>query len=259
MTKVARCPHCYITVVAKVGVRSRCPNCSGCFAIEAAYGRGTARSVSAGTPQLASRLEAMARRWAKVQEKIREAAARGEDVTPKIMSDGRLAILGTVIDLGQLSQLTEKARRSETASPWRSRSRRNGRGSSTTSGRFASGHGVGNRPGKELATQVGRPDERLGRGRMSDPPKYPQYPSWEAFDEEHEYQVIVHFPHHLDHEVKATARDGLFIIESLKHDAPRRFYYEFVLPEQVLPSSLRRVSHNGTWVFRFDKKTLEAS
>ncbi|MFQ5813045.1 MAG: hypothetical protein ACE5I2_07640 [Anaerolineae bacterium] len=201
----------------------------------------------------------MARRWAEVQERIREAAERGEDVTPKILSDGKLVILGTVIDLGQLSQLAEKARRSESASPWSSRSRRNGGGSPAISGRFAGGRGAGNRSDRRMATRVGRPDERLGRGRISDPPKYPQYPSWEVFDEEHEYQLIVHFPHHLDHEVKATARDGLFIIESLKHDAPRRFYYEFVLPEQVLPSSLRRVSNNGTLVFRFDKKTLEAS
>jgi len=220
-TKVVRCPHCLTTVIARVGVRSRCPRCSGYFKIEAPHAPGASRPRSAGAPQLLSRLEAMARRWAEVQERIKEAAARGEDTTPKIMPDGRLVVLGTVIDLDQLSQLAKKARRSESALPWGTRSRK--------------------------------------RGRIGDPPQYPQNPRWEIFDEEHEYQVIVDFPHHLDHEVKATVRDGLFIIESLKNDAPSSFYYEFVLPEEVIPSSLRRVSNSSTFVFRFDKKAPEAS
>jgi len=163
----------------------------------------------------------MARRWAEVQEKVRQAAARGEDVAPQITPDGKLVVLGAIIDLGRLGQLAGNARRSESALLRSSRSRRK---------------------------------ERIG-----DPPKYPQDPSWEVFDEEHEHQVIVHFPHHLDQEVKATVRDGLLIIESLKHDAPTKFYHEFVLPEQVLPSNLRRVSNNGTLFFRFDKKTPKAS
>jgi len=152
---------------------------------------------------------------------MREAAARGEDVAPQITGDGRLAILGTVIDLDQLGHLAETAKRPRSARP-----------SNNGSGR---------------------------RGGIGDPPKYPQSPSWETFDEDHEYQVIVHFPHHLDHELKATVRDGLFIIESLKHDAPNSFYCEFALPEQVVPSSLRRASNNSTFVFRFDKQALEAS
>lgn len=221
MGQVARCPHCFTTVIARVGVRSRCPSCSGYFKIEAAHGRKVSRSRSAGDPQLLSQLEAMALRWTEVQGRIEEAHARGEDATPKIRPDGKLDILGTVIDLGQLSQLAKKARQSESAPARSSRSPR--------------------------------------KGKIGDPPKYPQNSRWEIFDEEHEYQVIVYFPHHLDHEVKATVRDGLFIIKSLKYDAPNSFYYEFVLPEQVIPSSLRRVSNSSTFVFRFDKETLEAS